>query len=95
MAAYVIVDLRITHPDQFEAYKQRVPDTLTPYGGKFLARGGRVETLEGGWNPERLVVLEFPTLDQAKAWWSSEEYREPKAMREASAQTKMIVVESL
>lgn len=95
MTALVIVDVRVTDPAKFEDYKKLVPATLTPYGGKFLVRGGRVETLEGGWDPKRIVVIEFPTLERAKAWWGSEEYRVPKLMRLASADTRMIAVESL
>lgn len=95
MTALVIVDVRVTDPAKFEDYKKLVPATLTPYGGKFLVRGGRVETLEGGWDPKRIVVIEFPTLDRAKAWWGSEEYRAPKLMRLTSADTRMIAVESL
>ena len=94
MTALVIVDVRIADAAKFEEYRKLVPATLPPYGGKFLARGGRVETLEGGWDPKRIVVIEFPTVERAKAWWASEEYRVPKAMRMASAETRMIVVES-
>lgn len=95
MTALVIVDVRITDAARFEEYRKLVPATLPPYGGTFLARGGRVEPLEGGWDPKRIVVIEFPSVERAKAWWASEEYRVPKAMRMASAETRMIVVESL
>ena len=95
MSALIIVDVRVTEPERFEEYRKLVPATLEPYGGKFLARGGRVEMLEGGWDPKRIVVIEFPTLERAKAWWASEEYRRPKQMRMESAETRMIVVESV
>ncbi|MCR4300466.1 MAG: DUF1330 domain-containing protein [Sulfuricaulis sp.] len=95
MVAYVIVDVRVTDPARFEEYKKLVPASLTAFGGKFLARGGRVEMLEGDWNPERLVILEFPTLERAREWWASEEYREAKEMRESSAETRMNIVESV
>ncbi|BAU48370.1 hypothetical protein SVA_1816 [Sulfurifustis variabilis] len=95
MSALVIVDVRITDAAKFEEYRKRVPATLAPYGGKFLARGGRIERLEGDWDPQRIVVLEFPTLERAKAWWASEEYRLPKRMRAESAETRMIAVESV
>lgn len=95
MTALVIVDVRVTDPSKFEEYKKLVPATLAPYGGKFLARGGKVETLEGEWRPQRLVVIEFPTLERAQAWWASDEYRRPKRMRMESAETRMIVVESV
>lgn len=95
MTALVIVDVRVTDPARFEKYKKLVPATLTPYGGKFLARGGRVDVLEGDWDPKRIVVIEFPTVERARAWWASEEYRVPKQMRIESADTRMIVVESV
>lgn len=95
MPALIIVDVRITEPGKFEEYRKLVPATLEPYGGRFLARGGRVETLEGDWDPKRIVVIEFPTLERARAWWASEEYRIPKQMRMESAETRMIAVETL
>ncbi len=95
MTALVIVDVRVTDPARFEEYKTLVPATLTPYGGKFLARGGRVGVLEGDWDPKRIVIIEFPTVEHARAWWASEEYRVPKQMRIESADTRMIVVESV
>ena len=95
MAAYVIVDVRVTDPVKFDEYKKLVPETIAAFGGKYLARGGRLEMLEGGWDPERIVILEFPTLERAKEWWASEDYRQPKAMRQQCATTRMIVVESV
>ncbi|MGE5240086.1 MAG: DUF1330 domain-containing protein [Bacteroidota bacterium] len=95
MAAYVIVDVRATDPAKFEEYKKLVPATIAGFGGKYLARGGRVEMLEGGWDPERVVILEFPTLERAREWWASEAYRQPKTMRQRCATTRMIVVESV
>jgi uncharacterized protein (DUF1330 family) len=95
MAAYVIVDLVVTDPAEFEAYRKLVPATLAAYDGRYLVRGGRSETLEGDWTPERIVVLEFPDMDRARAWWASEIYREPKAMRERSARSRMIAVEGV
>jgi uncharacterized protein (DUF1330 family) len=60
-----------------------------------VARGGEVTTLEGTWSPKRLVILKFPSVDQAKAWWNSPEYAEAKALRQAVARTQMIVVAGL
>lgn len=72
-----------------------MPATLKPYGGRFRACGGQVETLEGGWFPKRIVVIELPSVERARAWWASEEYRAPRQMRMASAETRMIVVQSV
>lgn len=93
MKAYVIVDVNITDPARYEEYKKFTPGSLVPYDGKFLVRGGAAETLEGTWKPGRIVVLEFPSLAKAKAWWSSPEYTPAKAIRQAASETQMLVVE--
>jgi uncharacterized protein (DUF1330 family) len=95
MAGYIIVDVQITDPEAYERYKAAVPGTLVAYGGKFLVRGGRAETLEGNWEPIRIVVLEFESMEKAKAWWSSQEYAAPKQLRQSASLTKMIVVEGV
>ncbi|HLV81945.1 MAG TPA: DUF1330 domain-containing protein [Chthonomonadaceae bacterium] len=95
MAAYVIVDVQITDPVAYERYKASVPASIAAYGGRFLARGGRTETLEGDWEPGRLVVLEFESMEKARAWWSSQEYAEPKKIRQSASVTRMIVVEGV
>ena len=95
MAGYIIVDVEVTDPEAYERYKASVPATLAAYGGKFLVRGGRVETLEGGWEPNRLVVLEFESAERAKDWWNSQEYAAPKRLRQSASVTKMIVVEGI
>ena len=93
MPAYIIVELEVTDPGAFEEYRQQVPATIAQYGGRYVVRGGATETLEGGWNPKRLVVLEFASMDQAKRWYNSEAYRAPKALRFAAATSKAILVE--
>lgn len=93
MSAYIIVEVKVHDAQLYEQYKGRVQATLDPYGGRFLVRGGRTELLEGDWNPPRLVVLEFPSTADARAWWSSEEYAEPKSLRQRSAVTQMILAE--
>ncbi len=94
-AGYIIVDVQITDPQAYERYKAAVPATLAAYGGKFLVRGGRVETLEGNWTPDRFVVLEFESVEKAKAWWNSQEYAAPKRLRQSASVTKMILVEGV
>ena len=93
MAAYIIVDITIHNPGNYEAYKKLTPPSLIPYEGKFIVRGGATETLEGDWKPERFVILEFPSVEKAKDWWNSEEYGPAKALRQVNAETKMIVAE--
>ena len=93
MKAYIIVDVHITDPSRYEDYKKLTPGSLLPYEGKFVVRGGSCETLEGSWIPGRIVVLEFPSMERAKAWWSSDGYAPAKALRQAASITHMIVVE--
>jgi len=93
MAAYIVVQVDVKDPSRYERYKSMVPPTLAKYGGRFIVRGGNTATLEGDWAPKRFVIVEFPSLEQAKAWWASPEYAEAKAMRQATAETQMIVAE--
>ena len=93
MAAYVVVDVDVKNPVEYEEYARQAGPTVAQYGGTYVVRGGKHETLEGDWTPGRFVVLEFPSVEQAKAWWNSEEYRGPKALRHQHAESKMIVVE--
>ena len=95
MKAYVIVDVEIKDPVRYEDYKKLTPGSLVPFEGKFIVRGGKAETLEGSWHPGRLVVVEFPSLEKAKAWWSSEGYAPAKALRQSASVTQMIVVEGI
>lgn len=95
MASYILVDVKITDPSRYEEYKKLTPGTLSPYQGKFIVRGGPAETLEGDWNPGRIIVLEFPTTERAKAWWSSDGYAPAKAIRQAASIARMIVVEGV
>lgn len=93
MSAYIIVQVEVTEPAGYDDYKKMVPASLAAYGGKFAVRGGVCETLEGSWQPKRVVVLEFPDVARAKQWWASDEYRDAKALRQRTATTEMIVVE--
>jgi uncharacterized protein (DUF1330 family) len=93
--AYVVVDIEITDPERYKEYVAQVPPSIAAYGGRFLVRGGSAENLEGDWQPNRIVVLEFESLKRAKEWWASEEYKGPKALRQRSSKANMIVVEGL
>jgi uncharacterized protein (DUF1330 family) len=95
MAAYVIVEIEVLDSERYEIYRQMVPPSIAAFGGRFVVRGGVAETLEGEWSPKRIIVLEFPSVEQAKAWWASTEYAEAKALRQAVARTDMIVVEGV
>jgi uncharacterized protein (DUF1330 family) len=93
MAAYVIVEVDVHDPVQYEDYKKMTPGSLLPFQGKFVVRGGAAELLEGTQEPKRIVVLEFPTRDLAKQWWSSPQYAPAKALRQRISATRMILVD--
>ncbi len=95
MAAYAIAEVDVTDPAQFEEYRKLVPATIAQYGGKYLVRGGAVDSKEGGWTPKRLVVLEFPSMDAARRWYGSPEYAPVLAMRLKSARSRVVLVEGL
>ena len=95
MPAYVIVQINIKDPATYERYKELAPPSIKTYGGRYIARGGRTETLEGDWAPARLVLLEFPDMNAARAWANSPEYAEAKALRQRAADAEMLLVEGL
>ena len=93
MTAYVIVEVSILNPKEYEQYKMLTPASISAYDGRFIVRGGKTESLEGDWNPERIVVLEFPSADRAKEWWNSREYAPAKKIRHDNANSRMLIVE--
>ena len=95
MPAYVIVEMDIVDPVGYEEYKKLAGATVEKHGGRYIVRGGPVETLEGDWNPKRIVILEFESMQRAKEWLNCEEYHEPRKMRHRTAKTKMILVEGM
>jgi uncharacterized protein (DUF1330 family) len=95
MTAYVIVDIDVTDPVHYEEYKKLAAPTVELYGGKYIARGGRTETLEGDWSPSRLVILQFESIEQAKRWLNSPEYSGPRGIRHQTAASKMVVIEGV
>ena len=95
MPAYLIVEIEVTDPVGYEEYKKQASETIRALGGKYIVRGGKTEVLEGDWQPKRLVLLEFPSTERAKEWLHSEEYREPRKLRQRTAKTNMILVEGV
>ena len=95
MTAYVIVDINVTDPIRYEEYKKLAAPTVEMYGGKYIARGGKTETLEGHWSPMRLVILQFENMEQAKNWHDSIEYSEAKHLRHETAISKMVVIDGI
>ncbi len=95
MSAFVIVDVEVTDLVVYGEYGKLAPAIVAQYGGKYLARGGKSETLEGTWTPKRLVILEFESADRAKEWLNSPEYTPVKKMRHQSTHSNMVVVEGV
>jgi len=92
MAAYLIADVEVHNLEAYREYQAQVPGTLAPYGGKFIVRGGRIESLEGHWQPLRVVVIEFPSAEQARAWHDSPGYQAILPIRERNARTNFVSV---
>jgi uncharacterized protein (DUF1330 family) len=95
MAAYVVVQVDVKDPVRYEDYRKMVPASLEKYGGRFLVRGGKTHTMEGDWAPKRFVLVEFPSVEQAKAWWASPEYAQAKALRQATSASHLIIAEGV
>ena len=95
MPAYIVVDIEVQDAATYDRYKSLAPASIAKYEGKYIARGGKTEVLEGDWTPTRLVILEFPDVERARAWWASAEYAEGKALRQRSARTDMVLLEGL
>jgi len=93
MAAYVIGEIEVTDPGTYEEYRKQVPAVIAKYGGKYLVRGGRVAPLEGGWSPKRLVVVEFPSMEQALKWYRSAEYAPLIKVRQKASRGSLAIVE--
>ncbi|SDK50500.1 Uncharacterized conserved protein, DUF1330 family [Pseudomonas delhiensis] len=95
MKAYWIAHVDVTDPEQYSQYTRRAPAAFALYGGRILARGGRSEALEGRPTPQRSVVIEFDSYDQALACYRSKEYQEAWAQRQGAAEAEVIIVEGV
>jgi uncharacterized protein (DUF1330 family) len=93
MAAYALVNVEITDPAGFAEYRKLVPATIAAFGGRFLARGGATEVLEGGWIPNRLVVLEFADVATLKAWYHLPEYQRLLELRKRTATSDFVIIQ--
>ena len=95
MAAYVIANIDVKDPVRYQDYIKMSPVSIAKFGGRFVARGGKTEVLEGEWVPKRLVLLEFPSAERAREWWASDEYAPAKALRQATSSGELVIVECL
>ncbi len=95
MSAYVIVDIDVKDPTRYEEYRKLAAPTVAAHGGRYLVRGGATDVLEGQRTPHRVVVLEFPSVEQARTWWDCREYHAAKAIRQRAAVTEMLLVQGV
>jgi uncharacterized protein (DUF1330 family) len=95
MPAYILAEIEVIDPARYEEYKLLAPPAIARYGGRYLARGGETAVLEGDWQPGRIVVLEFPTLEAARTFYDSPEYRAARDKRGGAAKMNMVAVAGL
>ncbi|MYD92948.1 MAG: DUF1330 domain-containing protein [Chloroflexi bacterium] len=95
MACYVIADINVTDPERFAAFIEAVPASVQTHGGKYLIRGGSLEVAQGDWTPGRLVVIEFASLDRARAWFDSPEFEGPRQIQARSSNSNYVFVEGV
>ena len=93
--AYVIVDMNVTDPERYEGYRALAGPSVEAGGGRFIVRGGATEVLEGDRVPNRIIVIEFPDMDAARAWYDSPRYAEARAARDGAATASFIAVEGV
>jgi len=95
MPAYVVVDIQVNDVEGYEDYKRLAPPSIAAHGGKYLARGGQTEVLEGDWSPSRLVILQFEDIEQARKWLNSSEFSAARELRHKTSGTNMVVIEGV
>lgn len=95
MPAYLIAEVEVTDPAAYEGYKKLTPAAIAAYGGKFIVRGGAVDSKEGGWAPSRLVVVEFASMEQARKFYDSPEYAPALAIRKAASKSRLVLAEGV
>ena len=95
MVAYIVVDCEVLDPAKYEEYKKLAPEAIAKHGGKYLARGGQTAMLEGDWRPNRIVILEFPSLEAARKFYTSVEYTAARRARAGAAKMEIIAVEGV
>lgn len=95
MPAYLITEIEVTDPKGYEEYRSRVGKSLEAFGAKFLVRGGEIDVFEGEWQPKRLVMCVFDSMDTARQWYNSDAYQELKRVRQNKATMNMVAVEGV
>ena len=95
MPAYVIANIDVTDPERYKEYITMSPVSIAKFGGRFIARGGKTDVLEGTWQPKRLVLLEFPSAARAREWWESDDYAPAKELRQATSRGDLVVIDGI
>jgi uncharacterized protein (DUF1330 family) len=95
MPAYLIADVQVKDPKKYDEYRTQVAATVARHGGRFIVRGGRHELLEGKWDLQRFVIIEFPSMDALKTWYRSPEYEPLIALRQSASTGALIAVEGV
>jgi uncharacterized protein (DUF1330 family) len=95
MPAYIISDLTVKDAETMEIYRTRAAASIAHHGGRYLVRGGEINSLEGGWNPSAIVVAEFPDIERARAWYHSPEYAHALEVRDAALTRRLILVDGV
>ncbi len=93
MSVYMIIEIEIKNKQLYSKYVEKVPKVIEKYGGRYLIRGGKVTPLFGNWNPERIILIEFKSVEMVQNCFKSSEYLELAPLREQSTITKAIIVE--
>jgi uncharacterized protein (DUF1330 family) len=95
MAAYIISDVSVHDGEALQTYRTRAAASITLYGGRYLARGGKIEALEGSWTPQTVIVVEFPSIEHARAWYRSPEYASALAVRDQALSRNLILIDGI
>ena len=95
MAAYLVADIEVTDAEGYQEYRRTVGASIAAFGGRFLARGGAVEVLEGDWSPKRLVIVEFASMERLRAWYDSPEYAPALALRKRASISRLLMTEGV
>ena len=95
MAAYLVADIEVSDAEGYQEYRRTVGASIAAFGGRFLARGGATEVLEGDWSPKRLVIIEFPSMERLHAWYDSPEYAPALALRKRASISRMVMTEGV
>jgi uncharacterized protein (DUF1330 family) len=95
VAAYVIADVQITNRKRYKDYTAHILESIARYGGRWVVRGGATQVLEGDWNPDRVVVIEFSSVEAALAWFNSDDYQELAAIRREASTARILVAEGV